>query len=51
MGDKADDLLSSFGLSDDDEKYATVKEKFDDYFVKRRNVIIERARFNSRKQL
>ena len=52
MGDKADDLLSSFGLSDEEEKkYSTVKAKFDGYFVKRRNVIFERARFNSRKQL
>ena len=36
MGDKADDLLSSFGLSNEDQKkYLTVKEKFDGYFVKR----------------
>ena len=52
MRDKSDDLLSSFGLSDEKEKkYSTVKVKFDGYFVKRRNVIIERARFSSRKQL
>ena len=52
MDDKADDLLSSFGLSDEDQKkYSTVKEKFNGYFVKRRNVMFERARFNSRKQL
>lgn len=45
-------MLFSFGLSDEDlKKYSTVKEKFDSYFVKRRNVIFERARFNSRKQL
>ena len=47
MGDKANDFLSSFRLSDEDQKkYSTVKEKFDSYFVKRQNVIIERARFN-----
>ena len=52
MGDKADDILSSFGLSEDDQKkYSVVKDKFDGYFVKRRNVIFERAKFNSRKQL
>ena len=52
LGDKVDDLLSSFGLSDNDQKkYSTVKEKFEDYFVKWRNVIFERTRFNSWKQL
>ena len=51
MGDKADDILASFALSDEDrKKYSTVKEKFDRYFVKKRNVIFERAKFNSRRQ-
>ena len=40
MGDAADDILSLFGLTEDNKKvYETVKEKFDSYFVKRRNVI------------
>ena len=30
--------------------YATVKKKLDDYFIPQRNVIYERALFNSRKQ-
>ena len=52
MGDKADDILNSFGLSDDERKvYRTVKEKFDDYFEPKRNVIFQRAKFNQRKQL
>ena len=52
MGDKADDILNSFGLSDDERKvYRTVKEKFDDYFEPQRNVIFQRAKFNQRKQL
>ena len=52
MGDKADDILSSFGLSEENQKkYSVVREKFENHFVKRRNVIFERARFNSRKQL
>ena len=35
IGDKADDILSSFGLSEDDQKkYSVVKDKFDSYFVK-----------------
>ena len=52
MGDKADDILSSFGLSEENQKkYSVVREKFENHFVKRRNVTFERARFNSRKQL
>ena len=51
MGDKADDILRSFKLSaDDSKKYSVVNEKFEGHFVKRRNVIFERAKFNSRKQ-
>ena len=49
MGDEADDILSSFHLSSEDKvKYDVVKEKFEGYFVKRRNVIFERAKFNQR---
>ena len=51
MGDQADDILSSFGLSEDEAKtYETVKAKFESHFVKRRNVIYERAKFNMRRQ-
>ena len=51
MGDKADDLLSSFGLSDTDKKkYDTVLGKFEGHFVQRKNVIFERAKFNKREQ-
>ena len=51
MGDEADDILSLFQLSPEDKvKYDVVKEKFDGYFVKRRNVIFERAKFNQRRQ-
>ena len=47
MGDKADDVLQSFNLSEEDsKKYKTVKDKFDAHFVKRRNTIYERAKFN-----
>ena len=45
MGDKADDILSSFRLSAaDSEKYASVREKFDSHFVRRRNTIYEREK-------
>ena len=51
MGDEADNILKSFHLSDGDlKKYKTVKEKFDEYFIRRRNVIYDRAKFNQRKQ-
>ena len=51
MGDAAEDILSTFNLSEEDsKKYETVKSKFQSYFVKTHNVIYERARFNQRKQ-
>ena len=51
MGDTTDEIMHSFRLSEDDSKrYAIVKGKFDSYFVKKRNFIYERARFNRHKQ-
>ena len=51
MGDKAEDLLQTFSLSEEDaKKYSTVVEKFNSHFIKRCNVIYERARFNRRVQ-
>ena len=51
MGDEAEDILRSFKLSDEDaKKYSVVKAKFEHHFIKKRNVIYERAKFNSRKQ-
>ena len=51
MGDKADDILRSFRLSAADEKkYKVVHDKFNEHFVTRRNVIYERAKFNSRRR-
>ena len=51
MGDEADDILTSLGLSDEEKKkYDKVKEKLESHFVKRRNVIYERAKFNQRRQ-
>jgi len=47
MGDKADDILQSFNLFEEDLKsYKTVKEKFDAHFIQRRNTIFERAKIN-----
>ena len=51
MGTEADGILYSFGLMDAQKKeYATVVSSFKGYFVKKRNVIYERAKFNQRKQ-
>ena len=48
MGDEADDILKSFHLSKaDTKKYKTVKERFDEYFIRRRNVIYERAKLTN----
>ena len=51
MGSKNEDILATFALSaDESKKYNTVKAKFDAYFVKRRNIFYERAKFNRQKQ-
>ena len=51
MGEMADDILQSFKLSEEEIKeYDTVVERFQRHFVSRRNIIFERAKFNSRKQ-
>ena len=51
MGAEADDILSSFALTEDERKeYKTVVDRFETYFIKKRNVIYERARFNQRRQ-
>ena len=51
MGDQADDVFISFELTQEQEKsFEEVKEKFENYFIVKRNVIFERAKFNSRKQ-
>ena len=51
MGAQADDIFRSFGLSaEGSKKYSVVKGKFDSHFIKRRNVIFERAKFNMRRQ-
>ena len=51
MGDKTNDILKSFGLSQDDlKKYDTVKGKIDGHFVKKHKTVYERARFNQHVQ-
>ena len=51
MGDTADDIYQSFCLTDEGEhSYEVVKKKFDDHFMKKKNVIYERDKFNMRRQ-
>jgi len=51
MGDRADDILHTFTLTEEEEKkYSVIVDKFEAHFVKKRNVIFERAKFNQRSQ-
>jgi len=51
MGEEADDIVMSFGLTTEEAKqYNMVKGKFEAHFVVKRNVIFERAKFNLRSQ-
>ena len=51
MGDEADDIITSFALSEEELKSSeTVKRKFENHFIAKRNVIFERANFNIRVQ-
>ncbi|UYV69541.1 K02A2.6-like [Cordylochernes scorpioides] len=51
MGDKAEEILILFNLSEaQNDDYKLVVSKFQDYFIGKRNVIYERAKFNRRSQ-
>ncbi len=51
MGEEAGDVLASTNITQDQrKKYADVMSKFDGFFQVRRNVIFERARFNTHYQ-
>ena len=51
MRQQADDIFASFAPNDEESQdYTTVKEKFETYFVVKKNIIYERAKFNSRVQ-
>ena len=52
LGEEAEDILTSTNISEEDRKnYASVLGKFDGFFKIRKNVIIERAKFNKHSQL
>ena len=51
MGEEADDIMISFGLTADDAKqYQLVKYRFENHFIVKRNIIFERAKFYLRGQ-
>ena len=44
MGDEADDILQSFGLSDADrKKYKSVKDKFEGHFIIKKKCDIRKS--------
>ncbi|GBO26978.1 hypothetical protein AVEN_29996-1 [Araneus ventricosus] len=52
MGEQAEDIFSSFGLSEtEQDDFNIVLKKFNDHFVVKKNTIFERAQFNKRVQL
>ena len=51
LGEDAEGVLVSTNIGDDEhKKYKEVMSKFDEYFRVRRNIIYERAKFNTRDQ-
>ena len=52
LGEDAEDVLASTNIADEDrKKYDKVVSAFEVHFKIRRNVIVERARFNKRNQM
>ena len=51
MGNESDDILQSFSLTEANrKKYGSIKTKLEGHFIVKRNVILERAKFNMRVQ-
>ena len=51
IGDEADDIFKSFTFAKGEErKYGKVKDKLDQHFIIKGNVILERAKFKMRKR-
>ena len=51
MGEQVDDIFISSEFTAEQEKnYEEVKEKFENYFIVKRNIIFEQAKFKSRNQ-
>ena len=50
MGESADDILATLRVNETKASYEEMKSALDNYFGARKNVIVERARFNRRIQ-
>lgn len=52
MGDVADDIMTTLGIDESkpETTYDSLKKSFNDYFNTRKNIIVDRARFNNRVQ-
>ena len=51
MGGEADNIVQSLSIAaEDQKKYDVVKKRLEDFFIIKRNVIFERAKFNLRSQ-
>uniref|UniRef100_A0A3B1JJM9 Uncharacterized protein n=1 Tax=Astyanax mexicanus TaxID=7994 RepID=A0A3B1JJM9_ASTMX len=51
MGDEADDVLRGLRITDEQKLvYSSVKDGFTNFFVPKKNVIYQRAKFNTRVQ-
>ena len=50
MGDCADDIVKTLSINEATASFDVVKTALNGYFEARRNVIVERARFNRRRQ-
>ena len=49
-GGNANEISNRFQLTEEDQVYETIKQRFETHFVGRTNVIFERARFNKQIQ-
>lgn len=50
MGEYADDIITTLRVNKETASYTDIRAALNSYFAARRNTIIERARFNTRKQ-
>ena len=52
LGTRAEEIFDTFTIEEEDKtKYDVVKQKYEDYFLVARNIIIEHAVFNARCQM
>ena len=50
MGECADDIITTLRINEETDSFTEVRTALNSYFAARRNTIVERARFDTRKQ-